>query len=200
VFGGDLLTLPVHAGGLAVVDLHAVHAYVAFPAARVAGDDAGEGDEAASVLGPGFEDREIEEVDVFAAMDDLFAGGVFCRDDFGKEAAYLGEHGEHLYFVHEAGGCLGFEEGADAVGDGVEGVGLEGETHAAFAAELVHQDACAGVAFDVFEEEGGASGIGCASSEFGGAVGDLGHLEDGVYFGGDALEFAGFLKLFDPVA
>ena len=29
VFGGVLLALPVHAGGLAVVDLHAVHADVA---------------------------------------------------------------------------------------------------------------------------------------------------------------------------
>ena len=29
VLGGYLLALPVHAGGLAVVDLHAVHAYVA---------------------------------------------------------------------------------------------------------------------------------------------------------------------------
>ena len=29
MFRGDLLALPVHAGGLAVVDLHAVHADVA---------------------------------------------------------------------------------------------------------------------------------------------------------------------------
>ncbi len=61
-----------------------------FPLRGIAGDDTGEGDEAASVLGPGFEDGEVEEIDVFAAMDDLLAGGVFCRDDFGEEAAHLG--------------------------------------------------------------------------------------------------------------
>jgi hypothetical protein len=37
VLGGDFLALPVHAGGLAVVDLHAVHADVALAGARVAG-------------------------------------------------------------------------------------------------------------------------------------------------------------------
>ena len=97
-------------------------------------------------------------------------------------------------------GVCGLEQGADAVGDVVEGVGFESEVHAALAAELVHQDARAGVAFDVFEEEGGATGFGCAAAELGGAVGDLGHLEDGVYFGGDAFEFAGFLECLDPVA
>ena len=185
---------------LAVVDLHAVHADVALAGFGVAGDDAGQGDEAASVLGPGFEDGEVEEVEVFAAMDDLLAGGVFCGDDFGEEVAYLGEHGEHLQLVHEARGGLGFEEGADAVGDVVERVGFEGEAHAAFAAELVHEDVGAGMAFYVFEEEGGAAGFGCAAAELGGAVGDLGHLEDGVYLGGDAFEFAGFFECLDPVA
>ena len=92
MLGGDLLALPVHAGGLAVVDLHAVHAYVALAGFGIAGDDAGQGDEAAAVLRPGLEDGELEEIDVFAAMDDLLAGGVFGGDDFGEEAADLGEH------------------------------------------------------------------------------------------------------------
>ena len=50
-------------------------------------------------------------------------------------------------------------KGADAVGDVVERVDFEGELHAALGAELVHQDAGAGVAGDVFEEEGGAAGV-----------------------------------------
>ena len=77
VLGGDLLALPVHAGGLAVVDLHAVHADVALAGFGIAGDDAGEGDEGAAVLGPGGEDGEFGEVDVRAFEDDLLAGGVF---------------------------------------------------------------------------------------------------------------------------
>ena len=46
----------------------------------------------------------------------------------------------------------------------------------------------------------GPPAFGRAAMEFGGAVGDFGHLEDGVYFGGDAFELAGFLECFDPVA
>ncbi len=61
-------------------------------------------------------------------------------------------------------GVCGLEEGADAVGYVVEGVGFEGEAHAAFAAELVHEDSGAGMAFYVFEEEGGASGFGGAAA------------------------------------
>ena len=68
VFGGDLLALPVHAGGLAVVDLHAVHADVALAGCGVAGDDAGEGDEGAAVLRPGGEDGELSEVDPFRLL------------------------------------------------------------------------------------------------------------------------------------
>jgi hypothetical protein len=39
---------------------------------------------------------------------------------------------------------VGGEQGADALGDGVERVGLEGELHAALGAELVHQDRAPG--------------------------------------------------------
>ena len=78
MFGGDFLALPVHAGGLAVVDLHAIHADVALPCrrARVAGDDAGQGDEAAAILGPALQDGKIEDAEIFA-QDDFFAGRVF---------------------------------------------------------------------------------------------------------------------------
>ncbi len=60
MLGGYLLALPVHACGFGVVDLHAVHAYVPLAGFRVASDDAGEGDEGASVLRPGFQDRQFE--------------------------------------------------------------------------------------------------------------------------------------------
>ncbi len=85
-------------------------------------------------------------------------------------------------------------------GDVVEGVDFKGETHAALAAELVHQDLRAGIAGDVFEEESGASGAVGSLSEFGGAIGNLCHLEDGRDFGGDAFEFSSFSKSRQPVA
>ena len=158
VLGGYLLTLPVHAGGVAVVYLHAVHAEVALAGFGIAGGDAGEGDEAAAVSGPGLEDGEFQDVDVVAAADDFFAGSLAGVDDFGKEAADFGELWEKLELVEHAGGGDGVEEGVDALGDVVEGVDFEGETHAAFAAELVHQDVGAGIAGDVFEEERGTAG------------------------------------------
>ena len=80
VLGGYLLALPVHAGGFGVVDLHSIHAYVALARFGIAGDDAGEGDEGAAVLRPGFEDGEFEKIDVCAAFDDLLAGRVFWGD------------------------------------------------------------------------------------------------------------------------
>jgi hypothetical protein len=84
MFGGNFLALPVHAGGLAVVDLHAIHADVALPCwvavcvplARIAGDDTWEGDEAATILRPALQDGKIEDAEIFA-QDDFLAGRVF---------------------------------------------------------------------------------------------------------------------------
>ena len=118
MFGGNFLALPVHAGGLAVVDLHAIHADVALPCrrARVAGDDAGQGDEAAAILGPALQDGKIEDAEIFA-QDDFFAGRIFGGDKFGEEFSHLGEHGEHANFIEEAFGGAEIHELANAVGD-----------------------------------------------------------------------------------
>ena len=67
MFGAVFLRLPVHAGGAFVVDLHAIHADVALPCFRIAREDERQRDEAAAVLRPAFENREIEKVDVAAA-------------------------------------------------------------------------------------------------------------------------------------
>ena len=76
----------------------------------------------------------------------------------GKKPPTSASFREELELVEHAGGGDGVEERVDALGDVVEGVDFEGETHAAFAAELVHQDVGAGIAGDVFEEEGGTAG------------------------------------------
>ena len=162
MFGGYLLALPMHAGGLAVVDLHAVHAYVALAGFGIAGDDAGQCDERASILRPSGEDGQFEQVNSLPsvgdrAVDDLLAGGVSGGDDFGEEAADLGEFWKELELVEEAGGRLGVDQGADSFGDCIERIGFEGEFHAAFGAELVHQDFGARKACDVFEEKSWAT-------------------------------------------
>jgi hypothetical protein len=58
---------------------------------------------------------------------------------------------------------------------------------------LIHEDAGAGIAFDVFEEECRA-----AARRLRHAVGDLRHFEDRVYFFAYAFELAGFIEGFDP--
>ena len=61
---GNFLALPVHAGSLAVVDLHAVHADIALARSRVAGMHAGQRDEAASIVRPALEDRKLVQIEV----------------------------------------------------------------------------------------------------------------------------------------
>ena len=134
MFGGDFLALPVGASGGGVVDLEAVHADIAFAGVGVAGDDAGEGDEASGVLRPALQDGEVEEGEV-VALDDFFAGA--CGDGLGKKPSSFGEERKHFEFIEEA--LRGFEvhEDADAVGEFIEGVDPEGELHAGFGSELV---------------------------------------------------------------
>ena len=58
---GDFLQLPMHAGGLVVVNLDAIHADVALAGVRVARDDAGQRDETPAVQRPAFQDGQIEQ-------------------------------------------------------------------------------------------------------------------------------------------
>ena len=58
MFLAALVTLPVQAECLTVIDLNTVHADVACACAGFAGDDRGEGDVFATVVGPAFEDRQ----------------------------------------------------------------------------------------------------------------------------------------------
>ena len=93
MFGCNLLALPVHAGGGGVINLDAVHADVALACFGIAGDHARQGDEASAILRPALQDGKIKQRKIFF-LDDLFAraGG----DDFGKELAHIGQHGQHL--------------------------------------------------------------------------------------------------------
>ena len=57
-----LLYLPVHAEGLCVMPLDAVHAEIMVAGVGVLCVDQGQGDEVAAVLGPGFKKRQSREV------------------------------------------------------------------------------------------------------------------------------------------
>ena len=49
----------MHAGGLPVEDLHAVHAAIAFAGGRVIREDQREGDEAPAIVGPAVQNRKL---------------------------------------------------------------------------------------------------------------------------------------------
>ncbi len=109
MFRGHFLPLPMHSGGLAVVDLHAIHADVALAfigrcgacrLTRIAGDHAGERNETASILRPALQNGKIEDVESLP-KDDFLAGGILGCNHLGEELAHLGEHGKHANFVEE---------------------------------------------------------------------------------------------------
>ena len=212
MFGPDFLPLPVHPGGALVIDLHAVTAQVAFAGLRIAGGNAGQGDEAASVLRPALQNGKLIQREAILA-DHFLARAGWNR--LGEELAHLSEHGQHLDFVQEALWGLDVHERADAAGDLIEGVHFEREIHAARGAELVDEDLSAGMTLDVFKKQSGASGnFGASLGRMRGSpgrppsladalahtVGNFGDLEDGIDFGLNFLQFAGTVQSRDPLA
>ena len=196
VLSGVLLALPVHAGCSLVVDLHAIHADVALAAAQIARDDAGERDEPSGIARPALQHREIQQREAAAANDFLAGAG---GDQLGKEAAHLGEHGQHADFIEKALGRFDIHELADAAGDFVERVAVERQVHAALGAELVDEQLGGGIAFEVFKEQRRtARAAAAARTPLGDAVGDFGNFQNGIALGLDALEFAGAIQGGDP--
>ncbi len=107
-----LVDVPVHSGGVAVIDLHAVHARVP-PPVHALGEDHGEGHETPAVLGPAFQYGERAEVHLVALQDDLLAGRARRTPDAGDapgKSQYL-RQGAHL--AHEGGGHLHLQQPGD---------------------------------------------------------------------------------------
>ena len=191
---GYLLPLPVHARGLPVVDLHAVHAYVAFSAFGVAGHHAGKGNEASTIQRPALEHGKVQHAEVFA-QNYLLTGRVFGGDAAGEKPAHLGQHGQHLQLFHQAFGPFDCEQAFDPACHVVEAIDIERELHAALAAKLVHQDATTGVSFDVLKQQGGSAGRALC---FGHSVGDFSDFENRIHGLVDVLQFARLVERFDP--
>ena len=119
----------------------------------------------------------------------------------GKKLPTSASVGQQLQLVDKADRRGWMQQRADAFGDAVERVDLERELHAALGAELVHQDAGAGMTRDVFEQQRGSAGSpGGDGGHFGGAVGDLGHLEIRRDRLSDRVQFAGAVQPGDPFA
>ena len=185
-----LVDLPVHRRRPRAEHLHAVHADVPRPGARVVGDHGRERDERARVVRPAGLHREHAEVDVVSRAHDLLAGALADR-----VRARVGDRLERLQAAHlrrQAFGRLHLEHVGELLGDVVEPLDAEGEAHPPLGPELVDQQRDA-AALRLLEEQRRAAGPD-------GAVDDLGDLEVRVDLGGDADELALALEERDPLA
>ena len=209
VLRGYLLPLPVHAGGLAVVDLHAVHADVAPAVAGIARVHARQGDEPAPVMRPALEDGEDIEVEV-VAENDLLAAGLFGAHGLWKCAGQRAQLRQHLELVEQARGRLHVHQPPDALGNLVQPLDAESQRHAPLAAKLVDEHLVAGMALHVLKQQRRAAGsiIPCtalragtrSSANFRHAVGDFRNFELWRDFFANAFQFAVLFEGPDPVA
>jgi hypothetical protein len=133
----NLLALPVHAGSLAIVDLHAIHADVAFAAPGIARYDTGQSDETAPIEGPALEYRKIEHIEVLP-QDNFFDRSVLCGNGLGEETAHLGEQRKHFEFIQHALRRFHLEQAPNALGYVIQILYIQSEIHAPLAAKLVH--------------------------------------------------------------
>ena len=111
MLGALLVGLPVHAGGDVVVNLHAIHAAVALAGIGVARKHHRQGDEAAAIFGPAFENRELGQRHAGGAHH--FLARAF-GNDLGKEPAHLGQLGQHFQLADQTFRHAHLEELDDA--------------------------------------------------------------------------------------
>jgi hypothetical protein len=107
VFGGDFLPLPVHAGGLAVVDLHAVHADVALAGFWVARVHAGQRDEGPPSCGQQVRTGKSSRLKLSRRMTSL-QGRLWRLRPSWERPRQFAELREHLELVERPSGAFMF--------------------------------------------------------------------------------------------
>ena len=121
-----LVPLPVHAGGPAVVHLHAVGADVPHAGFRILREHQRQRDVFAAVFGPALQNRQ--RVERAVAIDDLLAGRVLHR--LRHQVAQPVDHRQHLQRVHDAFGHLRRHQLVDLLREVVERLDAERQAHA----------------------------------------------------------------------
>ena len=164
-----LVRLPVHAERTVVEDLQAIHADVSLARARIACEDRGQGDIAATVGRPALERRQAGERWV-RRLDELLTGR-------GCDAPRTGFHeieerAELAQALGEGTRELQVEKFRDALAELVEVAHAERGRHAVLRAERVDEHGHV-EAVDALEEQRHVA----IARAFGDAVGDLGDLQ-----------------------
>ncbi len=170
---GYLLPLPVHACRLPIVDLHAIHAHVSFPALWIAGNHAGQGNKAAAIQWPALKDGKVQDAEIFS-QDHLLARRVFGRNGARKKPPHFRQHGKHLQLLQKTFRRFELEQALDALRHVIQAIHIERKLHAPLAAELVHQHPAAWIPLHVLEQQRGAVRLGHP-------IGNLCHLQNGIH-------------------
>src|SRR5256885_1363435 len=99
MLGPDFLPLPMHAGALSVIHLHAIHADVALASLRIARDHAWQSYKTPRIFWPALQNWQVLKIKVIFANDFFAWTG---RDCFREKLAHLGQHGKHFDFVEKS--------------------------------------------------------------------------------------------------
>ena len=178
----DLVRLPVHAGGAAVVHLHAVRADIAPAGLRVSADHEGQCDELSGVKRPALHHGQSVEVDVIPRQHHLLARGTpHCPGLCPGEANNLAQC---LQFSAQARrrALHQLEHLADALRELVEVIDAKRPRHALPGAEDVDQRRHVVPGY-VLEQQRWPAGLDDP-------VRDLSHLKLGVHRRADAAQVA----------
>jgi hypothetical protein len=133
-----LVLLPVHAGRVAVEDLHPVDADVHFSGRRVPRDDQRKRDERSGVLRPARQDGEPGEIDLIAGFDDLLRRG--RANGLREDLCEFGDLRNRFELVEEAFGRLRVEQRLESGIPLFESRETECAQHAAAGREKVDRD------------------------------------------------------------
>ncbi len=148
-----LLPLPVHAGSLAVVNLHPVHADIALARSRVARMHARQSDEPSPVMRPALQNRKCIQVESLA-LNHFLARRIFRLHLLRKGRRQRAELRQHLQLVQQpALGRLHLHQPRDPFRNLIEPVHSERHRHAPLAAKLVHQHRLPGKPLHLFKQQ-----------------------------------------------
>ena len=199
VLGRNLLPLPMHPGRLPVVDLHPVHAHIAFTVARVARHHARQRDKPPAIVRPALQNRKLIQVKTIA-QNHFLARGVFPAHRLRKCARQCAQLRQHFELVKKSLRRFQIQQASDPLCNLIQPFHAQRQRHPPLTAELIDEDFMTWMPLDVLKQQRRpACGI-LARAKLRYPVGNLGNLQLRRDFSADALEFASLFQCFDPLA
>ncbi len=153
VLRGHLLPLPVHAGGLAVVHLHPIHADIAFAGARIARVHARQRDEPPAIVRPALQNRKRVQVEACSRRITSLHRASLALTVFGNALVSAPSCGSILSLSNRPSGAFTFISPEMRVRNFLDPLHAQRQRHAPLAAELVDQHLVPRMPFHVLEQQ-----------------------------------------------